>query len=637
MKALVRILVLALLTCVLGAGLGPVQAEAQQERIRNFQSLITVHPDASMTVTENITVQAAGREIRRGIIRDFPTTYRDRLGQTVKVGFDLEEVLRDGRPEPYRLSHASNGVKIQIGQQDVFLRPGLHTYTITYRTTRQLGFFQDFDELYWNVTGNGWSFPIDAAEAVVQLPPGAKILQSSAYTGYQGEKGRDFSVRQGAGEIIFKTTAPLASHQGLTIAVAWPKGIVTAPTAQDRFAFFLKDNQSAAVGGIWLALLLGFYLFAWVRVGRDPAQGVIIPLFTPPANFSPPAVRYVERMGYDDKTFAAAVVDLAVKGALTIREDDGDYTLVKRGAPSSPLSRAEVRVAERLFTQSDTLKLENTNHTRIKAAIDALKSQLKVDYEKIYFATNLNYFICGLVLTLIAVGFIAYSAEERAAAAFSSIWLSVWTVACFFLAVNVYRQWQGATDWGKKISALMATLFAAGFWAGEIAGLVFFSLSVSVLAALLLLAMGLVNALFHHLLKAPTMQGRQLMDQIEGFKMYLGVAEQDRLNVLNPPEKTPELFEKYLPYALALNVENEWCQQFTGVLAQAGVGGQAYSPGWYSGRSWDSFSSSRFSSSLGSAFAGAIASASTAPGSSSGSGGGGSSGGGGGGGGGSGW
>jgi uncharacterized membrane protein len=127
------------------------------------------------------------------------------------------------------------------------------------------------------------------------------------------------------------------------------------------------------------------------------------------------------------------------------------------------------------------------------------------------------------------------------------------------------------------------------------------------------------------------------MDQVEGFKMYLSVAEQDRLNMLNPPEKTPQLFEKYLPYALALNVENEWSEQFAEVLAKAQVDGQPYSPSWYQGSSWNRLGTSGFSDSLGGAFAAAIASSAVAPGSSSGSGGGGSSGGGGGGGGGSGW
>ena len=124
--------------------------------------------------------------------------------------------------------------------------------------------------------------------------------------------------------------------------------------------------------------------------------------------------------------------------------------------------------------------------------------------------------------------------------------------------------------------------------------------------------MGFLNALFYHLLKAPTLSGRKIMDQIEGFKLYLSVAEKDRLNLLNPPEKTPALFEKYLPYALALDVENAWSEQFAEVLAKAGTETQPYSPIWYSGSSWDSFHTSRFSDSLGSSFAGAISSSSTA-------------------------
>jgi hypothetical protein len=241
---------------------GATAAPAQSERILNFKNFIKVHPDASMTVTEDISVQAFGQEIKRGIIRDFPTTYRDRLGNTVTVGFKVEEVWRDGRPEPYRIESASNGVKIVIGQKDVFLRSGVYTYTIRYRVDRELGFFKDFDELYWNVTGNGWTFAIDRAEAYIEMPAGAKILKFAAYTGYQGDQGHDFAVRAGDHDIVFKTTRRLAPKEGLTVAVSWPKGVVHEPSSQERAGFLLRDNVVLAVGLIWLAVLLSFYLWA---------------------------------------------------------------------------------------------------------------------------------------------------------------------------------------------------------------------------------------------------------------------------------------------------------------------------------------------------------------------------------------
>jgi len=156
MARLARAGPLAGLACVLLASGVPAQ-----ERLRRFESDITVSPDASLTVTETIAIQAEGVIFRRGILRDFPTRYEDRYGNAVNVTFDVERVLRDGQLENYRLENLRNGVRVRIGNADVFLERGAHTYTLTYRTTRQLGFFEDFDELYWNVTGTGWDLPID--------------------------------------------------------------------------------------------------------------------------------------------------------------------------------------------------------------------------------------------------------------------------------------------------------------------------------------------------------------------------------------------------------------------------------------------------------------------------------------------
>ena len=179
-------------------------------------------------------------------------------------------------------------------------------------------------------------------------------------------------------------------------------------------------------------------------------------------------------------------------------------------------------------------------------------------------------------------------------------------------------------------------LFALPFFGGEIAGLVFFAVATSPSAAALLLLIVGVNIFFFQVLRAPTLKGRRLMDRVEGFRAFLEATGQDRMDRLNPPEKTPALFERLLPYALALEVENRWCEQFTDVLARSSAGGE-YRPVWYSGGRTGSFSPGLMASSLGASLASAVSSSSSPPGSSSGSGGGGSSGGGGGGGGGGGW
>lgn len=631
------------LVCLLALCFAGQSYSAQSERILDFKSMIRVHRDGSMTVTETITVVCAQRQIKRGIIREFPTKYKDRYGNTIKVGFHVTKILRDGHHESYHIKDASNGKKVFIGKKNFFLKPGTYTYTITYKTDRQLGFFKDFDELYWNVTGNGWTFAIDKVEAVVELPSGAEILKKTAYTGYSGAKGRDFTTGfDKSGNIAFTTTRSFRPKEGLTIAVAWPKGIVVEPTVQDRVGYILRDNFSVCAAMIGLLVLLAYYLVVWLKVGKDPAKGTIFPLFFPPKGFSPAAVRFVMRMGFDNKSFAAAVVNMAVKGALKISEnDDKVYTLKKTGGGNPNLSRGEQRIINKLFGSRSEVELKNKNHQKIKGAISAFQKSLKADFEKTYFFRNSRYFVPGLVITILTLAAIILAAKELAGAAFMAFWLSIWTVGCFFLVVRAIKAWKAGLGQGgfsalRSAGALGTSLFALPFLGGEVFGLWAFSSFVSPLAAVFLIVIILVNTMFYHLLKAPTLSGRKVMDEIEGFKRYLSTAEKERLEILNPPERTPELFEKYLPYALALDVENQWSERFADVLASATSDGE-YRPAWYSGRHFGATGMTGLASSLGSSFTGAISSSSSAPGSSSGSGGGGSSGGGGGGGGGSGW
>jgi len=631
---------LVLLAVFLTAGLRPASAD---ERILSFISDVRVHRDASLTVTETIKVRAERRSIKRGIVRDFPTTYRNRFGGAVRVGFEVEEVRRDGRVEPFRIKSTSGGKKIYIGQKQVFLRPGIYTYTIRYRTDRQVGFFKDFDELYWNATGTGWTFPIDYARAVIDLPPGAEIRQTAAYTGPFGAKGRDYRVsRESQNRVVFTTTRPLGVKEGLTVAVAWAKGLVMEPTREEKVAHFLRDNMSALVGLLWVLLTLGYYLVAWVQVGRDPASGVIIPLFTPPEGFSPAGVRYLWRLGFDDKTFTTEIVDLAVRGHVRIEEADGEYSLRDLNPAPAPQTPTETRLLSRLFAGDKVFPLKNEHHQQISDARETLKKSLQKALLRVYFRKNSKYLIPGVVLTLVGLGAMVLTAPQVGQAAFSVLWLSIWTVACCYLVTWAWKKWQGTgapgfRRWGKIFAALVASLLALAFLGGEAFGLFFLGQAISLGASVLLVVLIVLNGLFFYLLKAPTLKGRKIMDQIDGFRLYLSVAEQERMNMLNPPDKNPELFEKYLPYALSLDVEVEWCEQFADVLAHAGVGGQSYSPSWYVGHSWNRMAFSDLGSSLGDSFAGAMTSAASPPGSSVGSGGGGFSGGGGGGGGGSGW
>ena len=625
---------------------GSVSAQ-ERERILEFRSDVVVETDGALTVTETIRVVVAGRQIKRGIIRDFPTRYSGKYGQTVNVGFQLLHVMRDGEAERYKTESISNGVRIKIGDKNVFLPHGEHVYTLVYRTTRQLGFFDEYDELYWNVTGSDWTFEIETARASVTLPGGAELTDWSAYTGRPGERGQDFQTayQPSGAALAVETSRALAPGEGFTIAIAWPKGFVAEPTASQRTADFARDNAAVMAGLAGLAVLLAYFVMVWVKVGRDPATGTIVPEYEPPDGFSPAAARFLTEMSYDAKAFTAAIVNMAVQGFLTIEEDaDGDYTLVKTGEAVA-LAPGEAALARKLFPGRRTsLELEQKNHKPLGKAQKALKKSLQRDFEKTYFLNNTGFFLPGLAITLMTFALVAFFGTEPAGAAFITLWLSFWSLGCYALANAVIGAWRQTTATGSLLQAggaIYITLFAVPFFGGWLFGAWFLVESVSLAAALTLACVLFADVVFYDLLKAPTRLGRKVLDRLEGFELYLSVAEADRMNFHNPPERTPELFEKFLPYALALGVEQAWSEQFAGVLAAAsqapGRSDTGYRPRWYSGRGFHERGVSGFASNLGGSFSGAIAASSTAPGSSSGSGGGGSSGGGGGGGGGSGW
>ena len=612
------------------------------ERITSYDALITVKPMGDMTVTETITVVSEGDQIKHGIYRDFPTRYKDQYGNRMTVAFEVQAAQKDGKPEPWWTEDMENGVRVYVGRKDVTLAPGRYAYALTYRTDRQIGFFEKHDELYWNVTGNGWAFPIEMATARVELPSGAQTLSTEGYTGPYGEKGTDFTTGQDDhGRPTFSTTKPLGAGEGLTIVVMWPKGFVREPTRSEKTAAFFAHNASAVAGAAGVLVLLIYYLFAWFRVGRDPGKGVIIPRYEAPKDFSPAAMRYIMRMGFDDKAFAAAVVNMAVKGYLSIdEEEDGIYTLNRKGRDYSGLSPDEARVAQQLFADSTSLSIKSQNHATIKQAIKDLRKNLAIQYEKIYFLTNKNTLVPGLVISAMALITIVILGRSAAEAGFMTIWLSGWTTGCAMLVFVSAKAWRSAILGPSQripslIFALFITVFALPFLAGEAFGLWVFSTATSIPAVLFIFVIVLLNILFYHFMKAPTIKGRQVMDLIEGLKLYLSVAEKDRLNQLVPPEKAPEVFEKFLPYALALDVEQEWCEQFAHVMAQVHAG-NGYAPTWYTGNHFTDRGLTGLASSL-SAMSSSISSSSSPPGSSSGGGGGGSSGGGGGGGGGGGW
>ncbi|MEO6689334.1 MAG: DUF2207 domain-containing protein, partial [Dokdonella sp.] len=506
------------------------------ERILAFHSDIVVDADASMQVTETIRVRSEADKIRHGIYRDFPTDYRDRYGNRVHVDFDPTSLTRDGKDESFHSEAQSNGTRVYFGSKDVTLASGEYTYAFQYRTTRQLGFFADHDELYWNATGNGWDFPIDAASADVTLP--AAIAQDDlhveAYTGAQGAKGKAYTASVDApSHAHFAATASLPPHNGLTLVVSFPKGQVVAPTNAARANWFMHDNGGVIIGAGGLLLVWIYYLVQWFRVGRDPKPGVIIPQYEAPSGFSPGALRHIEKMAYDDRCFTADIVDLAVHGKLRIEQAGKEYSLHRaNGDTGEPIPTAETTLLDAALGSSDVLELKQENHTRIASARAAHNALLDKSNNNRYFKKNSSLVIPGVVLCIgaLLLGMRSLAMGSMAPAAiFMLVWLSVWSIGVISLLGAAIKAWRTSTGIAGYGGALFLTLFSLPFVAGEIFGLGVFVAAVGVGFAVVVVGFVATNVAFFDWLKAPTLAGRELLDKIAGLRLYLGVAERDEL------------------------------------------------------------------------------------------------------------
>lgn len=592
--------------------LGITSARAQQfpstlkdfsDRILHFHSAITVRENGKILVREEIRIfngsgsnstgydnlsTYSNDDIKRGIIRDIPTLYKDTSGFWTERGFSVKQVLKDGEKEPYKKEKLNNGYRLMIGRENEYLSEGNHNYTIEYETDRQLIFTPEKDELYWNVNGNGWVFTADTVSCLIHFPDKAIIGDYTCYTGPMGSTASECSARKiAANEISFINTRRFDSYEGLTVAVAIQKGIIGQPSAGANFFSFLRANYIIPLLTAILIFFIAYYFFVWYKNGRDPRKGVIFPQFSPPPGIDAAEAGYILTQKYGSQLFAAALVECAVKKQVNIevsREGmifkSNVYTFTRPQDATSLNGDAGFSVSS-LYGQK---AVKGKYNSTLRSAYTALHNDLKNKFlkrrgrknkEEAMFALNRGYVIFAVVVVVASIFFTIKFLTERP------------------------------------------------------------SLKIAVFCLLILTALVITHLVFRSIMSAYTPKGRQIVDHLLGFKMYLQQAEQRVYDQLTPPEKTLDLFEKYLPFAVALGVENEWAEKFDTIIATAMASG--YHPSYYNftGHSAGTFNVSDFSRGISSGLSSTISSASTPPSSSSS--GGGSSGGGGGGGGGGGW
>lgn len=614
-----------------------VYAEGK-ERVLNFHSDIEVDSTGRVLVTETIKINVTGESIGRGIVRTIPIFRKDIHNNKKRIDISILSIQRDGKQEDYTTKKEGDDFAIYIGNPNYYLPHAVYEYTIQYESYGHVGFFDNYDEIYWNVTGNDWAFPIDKASATIHLPQGAKFIDNACYTGSAGSTATDCNYTTKGDSIVnFKCTTSLAKNEGFTVATSFTPNIVKRPPPPSKASIFWNIYNNIIVSISSIVILMGYFGVIYKRFNSKSKKPVVVPTFNPPDNRSAGSIRYLHKKTVDPKTLTASILSMAVKNTISIKDEDSEYIITKKDS-SENLDEEEKNTYNILFKDDKTSVNLKKSYSPVWSNIySRLKLTLeKKDNIKEYYPSKTKYLLGGLLLSiiLIAIWFLsAISLEKIDLSATMSICMSVFmTVAiCFWI-------WKS-----KKLISLF--LFVI------LLSTIFFQYSLIttgnimyLYSFLLIYGLILINILFSIFFNISTDKGLELTAKIEGFEMYLKTAEESRLNFLTPPDQTPQQFEKMLPYAVALDLEIEWAKKFTKILEQYN-----YQPTWCEGRPIVSYTD--FTRSLSRSLTSTVSSTTTYPvSSSSGSGGrssggswssgsrgGGFSGGGGGGGGGRGW
>jgi uncharacterized membrane protein len=501
-------------------------------RIENFQSETIVMPDGSIDVTETIQAHFLGGPWH-GLYRTIPVEYATPQGLNYSLFLDVKRVTDEsGRALKVENSRERHYRKLKIYIPDA--DNSTQKITIEYSVSDALRFFEDHDELYWNVTGDEWDIPIQAASAHIVLPEGTTNIRANIFTGAYRSRAQNADVEIVGTGVDVRTREPLRLHEGLTVAIAFDKGFVHEPTTTAKFVRFFRSNWPL---GIPIAVFAVMFYLWWTR-GRDPRLRPIAAQYEPPNQLTPGEVGTLVDNSADMRDITASIVDLAVRGYMVIEEHqrdrmlglmhDKDYNFIvqKDRSEWAKLKPHEQTLLAGLFT---------TGTVGETVSMSSLEN---------HFYTNLPGIKSDIFSSLVGDGYYTRRPDSVR---------SGYIAAGFILGLLLVFG-------GVKLAQSNGMAPLAFIVAGVLSGVIIFG--------------------FGWFMPAHTEQGARALEGVLGFEDFLVHVESDRFNRMI---KTPEMFEKFLPFAMALGVEKNWSRAFQGIMTQPPqwYRGSSYGPGFY--------------------------------------------------------
>lgn len=516
--------------------IGSPVVHARSLVIEQFHADIQVLPNGTLLVTETIRPRFSGSW--NGLKRDIPVEYRTPQGFNYTLLLDLVSVTDERlTPLKYERSRDRHYLSFKVwlpGAQDT-----TKTLILTYKVANGLKYFEDHDELYWNVTGDEWDVPIEAASARVLLPARSTGVKALAFSGAYGAREGQADVRITGPEILYSMSRPLGFREGLTAVIGWDKGLVDEPGPLRLSQLFLRSNWPLALPiGVF-----GLMWYLWHTRGRDPRLRPITVAYEPPDTLTPAELGTLIDNSPDLRDITATLVDLAVRGYLRIEERQESKLL---GFWSSTVFHLHL-----LKTATEWTGLKPHERTILSGIFSDGKTTVALSDLENRFYTYLDGIKSSLFDQLLSRGYYPQR-PDRVKRIYLTIGILV-AFASFLPAAWLSEQYGIAPQ--------------AGITAGILSGFIILG--------------------FGWFMPARTIRGARTLEKVLGFEEFLTRVESDRYQRI---VRTPQLFEKFLPFAMALGVEQNWARAFEGIYTQP--------PAWYQGTNVADFRPRSFTGNL---------------------------------------
>ena len=495
-------------------------------RITAYNTNIVVHKDSSFDVAETITADFTG-DPHHGIYRDIPFSGRDRFGNNVRIRFDHLAVTDEkGLSLNTQQSNRSGKLHLRIGDPNVMLN-GISTYVIRYRVVRAIHFFDEHDEIYWNVIGPDWEVPIDNAVCTVILPSDQKNgIMMQAFSGRFGSTTSDVQgTEPDKRTACFWMSRTLSPGEEMTVVVGWAKGVVQQPDFKQDAQWFASDNGWVLLPFIFLIGMVG----VWRVAGKDPDTGRSeVVSYDPPKDMTPAEIGTLIDEQLDMRDISATIIDLAVRGYIRITPE------VETGLTGKNVDYS-FELLEPYEKLRDNIELSPFEQALIGGLFCGLDSVWMSGISGRFYHT-LGQLQDIMYDSMVDNGYFSYR-PDTVRTAYRYGGLAVFFAGVFY-AIYAF--------------VMPGVLIASGWGVG-------------------VALCGVISALAAGAMPRKTAKGTDAFITIKGFEEYLSRAERSQIE----QQERQNTFEKYLPYAIAFGIADKWAKAFDGL--------QKIQPDWYGG------------------------------------------------------